>query len=195
MPTSEVPPKGTNVFADYLRKRDQEQAEITPIAKQVMYVEQQAKRLRLLTSEILSTLRLSENQYLFEGAPRDWYRLVASWWKRYLSLKQMQIGQKEVEGAEFSKEEPTTLPTPEELRREFPTAEYAPDPECQICQGRGIVGARKAIVTRPDLEVVVEERPGYQPCICIFIGDRKIRQSVLKAMSALSADAIAELGV
>jgi len=79
----------------------------------------------------------------------------------------------------------------EDMRREFPTAHCAPDPDCEYCHGSGTRGPRKVICVKSDLRVVTEERPeeGHQPCICIFVDNPKIRKLAIQALRKLAAEA------
>jgi hypothetical protein len=86
--------------------------------------------------------------------------------------------------------------TLDEIRKEFPTAGYAPDPACQYCHGTGTRGPRKVIVIRRDLSVETEERPeeGDDPCICIFVGDPRTRDIAVNAFRTLAGGELARLG-
>ena len=85
-------------------------------------------------------------------------------------------------------------PTLEDIRKEFPKAHYAPDPECERCGGTGFTGPRKVIVIgkKPDgkLGAWSEERPdeGHSPCICVFVGDPAIRGIVRDGLQELAEE-------
>lgn len=86
-----------------------------------------------------------------------------------------------------------TQPTLEELQVMFPKAHYPPDPNCKRCKGTGITGPRRvvAIGKKPDgrLGSWVEERPEeHSPCICIYIGDPKIRTIVIDGLKELAEE-------
>lgn len=86
-----------------------------------------------------------------------------------------------------------TQPTLEDMRKLFPKAHYAPDPDCERCGGTGIAGPKKviAIGKKPDgkLGSWVEERPDEaSPCICVFVGDRSIRTIVIDGLKELAEE-------
>ena len=86
--------------------------------------------------------------------------------------------------------------TLDEIRKEFPTAGYAPDPNCRYCHGTGTRGPRKVIVIHEDLSVVTEERPeeGHQPCICVFVGDPEMRALAVDIFHEMAREELSKMG-
>ena len=86
------------------------------------------------------------------------------------------------------------MTTLEEVRKEFPTANYIPDPNCNRCNGTGHIGPRKIIHIgeKPDgaTGAWIEEHPeeGHQPCICLYVGDPAIRMIVTRGLKQLAAE-------
>lgn len=82
----DVPPylQAQNFFAEAFGLL---KAEASPLVKQVVQVEERAEKAMQLAGDILATMRLEGNQYLFEQMPEDWQILVESWLRRYRRLK------------------------------------------------------------------------------------------------------------
>ena len=57
-----------------------------------------------------------------------------------------------------------------DLKKEFPTANYDPDPACKRCGGKGYVGYGKTIVISKDGVHIEEDTSRLNPCECIFLG-------------------------
>lgn len=86
------------------------------------------------------------------------------------------------------------MPTLEDIRQEFPTANHAPDPGCERCGGTGSTGPRKIVVIgqKPDGKTGawIEERPDErQPCMCIYISGQAIREIVQECFNEMAAEA------
>ncbi len=77
--------------------------------------------------------------------------------------------------------------TLDDIRKEFPNANYAPYVDCEYCSGTGGVGPLKEIVITNDgahTEINYEKR---QPCICIYIGgDERINKIVVDGLKELA---------
>ena len=74
--------------------------------------------------------------------------------------------------------------TLDEIRVKYPTAHYAPDPECKKCKSAGewLFTSKRG---RPD--------PFMTACICIFVGERKFRKIATEGLAKIAREGLAEL--
>ncbi len=70
------------------------------------------------------------------------------------------------------------MTTLEQIRQTFPSAKYAPDPNCSNCGGTGIHARMTA--TAQQLTYAAK---GARPCLCVFFGpNQATAQSVLTTL-------------
>lgn len=78
--------------------------------------------------------------------------------------------------------------TLEEIRKTFPRAGYAPDPNCKKCGGKGMydMAPEKAAKTK-------YLRTTGLPCMCIFVGDPELRQIAAETLAEVARKGLDEI--